>query len=139
MIKNSVYLSSPMIYAASIYGIDGVEQYTKKFDQFQNAFDWCKGMSSNGESFKITDIDTKKVLKEGSFKGDEFIENPEKSDFQKGIVVELEHKDLIEKMLREAGRPVTKSAILSIAAEIARVHEKEDPNYYAKLEKTGLA
>lgn len=153
MRKNSVYLSSPAIYEAAIEDCGGVAQFTKKFDQFQNAFDWCVGMcKEEGYAFKLSDIDTKKVLESGRFMKGAIVpyeieaEKPEPVSIDgmnpvidKGIKTELEHRDLIVKMLTEAGKEATEEKILAIAEEIAKVHTKEDPQYYEKLERMEVA
>jgi len=149
MRKNSVYLSSPAIYEAAIEDESGSPQFTKRFDQFQNALDWCMGMcQEEGYAFKLSDIDTKKVLESGRFMKGEFVPyciSPEEKKsplidgmtppIDKGVKTELEHRDLIVKMLTEAGKEATEEKILAIAAEIAKVHEEEDPQYYEKLER----
>jgi len=61
--------------------------------------------------------------------------NNEISEMDKGIEVEMEHRELIVKMLKEAGKEPTEEMIKRIASEIAKVHIEEDPKYYEKLEK----
>lgn len=152
MRKNSVYLSSPAIYTAIIENPEGVELFTKKLDQYENAKSWAIGMCSDeGHAFKITDSDTKRVLESGRRMGGEIVPYDVSvkevkpiqipfadSGLPKGVKVELEHRDLIVKMLTEAGHEATEEKIISIAAEIARVHEQEHPDYYEKLERAGL-
>ena len=53
----------------------------------------------------------------------------------KGIEVELEHRDLITRLLKDADRETSEKNIRLIAAEIAKDHLKEDPDYYNKLEQ----
>lgn len=134
MNKNSIYLSAPEVYTAIIENKDGQVMFTKKMNEFSNALEWCKGMARTEEGFayKLTDTDTKKVLASGRHV------NGEIGEYEKGINVELEHRDLIIEMLTKAGQEPTEEKIKAIAREIASVHIKEDPQYYEKLEKVGL-
>ena len=150
--KNSVYTSSPAIYCGTIEDKSGVAQFTKNFDTFQNACDWCVGMTSDeGYAFKVSDIDTKRILKSGRNLKGEIVPYDVPAETEKpltivgaapivpkGIEKELEHRDLIVKMLTEAGQEATEAKIMSIAEEIARVHEKENPHYYDIAERVGL-
>lgn len=134
MVKNSLYTSQPEIYTAIIKNKDGVEMFSKKLDIYDNALSWCKGMalSEHGFSYELTDTGTKRVLSSGKNN------NGAIEELKTGINVELEHRELIKKMLLEAGQEPTEEKIRNIAAEIARVHIKEDPAYYEKLDKAGL-
>ena len=51
---------------------------------------------------------------------------------EEGIEEELEHRDLITRLLKEAGKDATEDEIKAVAAEIARVHLSDDPEYYRK-------
>ena len=140
--KNSVYTSSPAIYSAVIEDGASVAMFTKNFDTFQNAKDWCYGMTSDeGFAFKIMDLDTKRVLESGrNLKGEivpyDIPSEPEKPLLAPivpiGVQKELEHRELIVKLLTDAGQEATEEKIIAIAAEIAKVHEKEDPHYYER-------
>lgn len=55
------------------------------------------------------------------------------NDLEMGTEVELEHRDLIKKMLIDAGKNPSEEMIRMVAAEIAKVHIEEDPEYYEKL------
>lgn len=152
MRKNSVYLSSPAIYTAIIENPEGVELFTKKLDDYENAKSWAVGMCSDeGHGYKITDSDTKRVLESGRRMGGQIVPYDVSAKEDKpltisgasallpiGVKTELEHRELIVKLLTEAGYEATEEKIISIAAEIARVHEQEDPEYYQKLERAGL-
>ena len=54
---------------------------------------------------------------------------------EKGITVELEHRELIVTILKKAGEDANEDQVRQVAALIAKVHLKEDPDYYDKLEK----
>ena len=100
------------------------------FDEYQNAVSWCEGMakSAPGLTFKLFDNQTKVELLNG----------PQMTEAELGVKKELEHRDLIVEMLTKAGKEPDEEKIKRIAFEIARVHVKEDPQYYEKLEKVGL-
>lgn len=134
MVKNSLYTSAPEVYTALIENSEGCLLFSKKLDIYDNALSWCKGMalSENGLVFKLTDTSTKKVLASG------VNNNGKIEELKKGIEVELEHYELIKRMLLEAGKEPTEDKIRAIAAEIARVHIEESPDYYEKLKKVGL-
>ena len=131
--KNSIYLSSPAIYLAVIEQNE-VEQFTKFFDEYQNALDWCLGMCGTDSSFtfKLLDSASKKVLKSGK------AEIAQDSELEKGTIEELEHKELIIKMLLEAGKEPSEENILDIARMIAKTHLAKNPEYYSDLEKADL-
>jgi len=122
------------MYSVEIENAGGVVMYSRKFNTFQDATDWSRAMalSEEGFAYKLYDTDTKRVLDSGRNIKSELTE------YQKGINVELEHRDLITKMLIEAGQEVTEEKVKAIAREIARAHIEEDPSYYEKLEKVGL-
>ena len=151
MRKNSIYLSAPEVFTATIEDCSGTIQHTKKLNDFSTAEDWSIGMVKDceGHAFKIMDTDTKKVLKSGrSIMGQILpydvpapaLETmaPAQAEMYKGTEVELEHRVLITEMLTLAGYIPTESKIKAIAREIARVHVEEDPRYYEKLERVGL-
>ena len=151
MKKNSIYLSAPEVFTATIEDCSGTIQHTKKLNDYQTAYDWCMGMvkDNDGHAFKVLDTDTKKVLVSGRFSMGQYIPYEEKNaplenvpspivEEAKGTEVELEHRDLITKMLVLAGYIPTESKVRAVAREIARVHVVEDPQYYEKLEKVGL-
>ena len=131
MRKNSLYTSAPEVYTALIENKEGVVQFTKKLDDYDNALSWCQSMamSEDGYAYKLTDTDTKRVLSSGRNI------NGSMEEYEKGTKVELEHIELIKKMLIEAGKVPTEEKVAAIAREIAKVHIEEDPNYYEKLEK----
>lgn len=53
---------------------------------------------------------------------------------EKGIEVELEHRELIEKLLKEIKKSdPTEKEIRAVAEQIAKDHIAEDPEYYSKL------
>ena len=127
MVKNSIYLSNAEIFKAEIYSSTGSILYTKNFDDHQNAISWCEGMarSSKRLTYKLFDNQTNVELASG----------PEMSEEEMGIKTELEHRDLVIKMLIDAGQEPTEEKIKSILKEIVRVHLEEDPQYYEKIEK----
>lgn len=131
--KNSIYLSSPAIYLAVIEQ-NNVEQFTKFFDEYQNALDWCLGMCGTDSTFtfKLLDSASKRVLESGK------AEIAQDSELEKGIQDELEHKELIVKMLLEAGKEPSEDNILEIAKKIAQKHLEKNPHYYSDIEKAGL-
>lgn len=151
MIKNSIYSSSPQVFTALIENPEGLVMFTKKLDDWESSLAWSQGMTDEGHAYKITDSDTKRILASARKLKGEFVsyEIPAEKEpeltmvgaaplISKGVKTELEHRDLIVKFLTGAGQEVTEAKIMSIAAEIARVHEKEDPHYYEKLERVGL-
>lgn len=131
--KNSIYLSSPAIYAAVIEA-NGVEQFTKSFDEYQNALDWCLGMCGTDSTFtfKLLDSASKRVLESGK------AEIAQDSELEKGVQEELEHKELIIKMLLESGKEPSEENIMEVAKKIAMVHLEKNPQYYTELSKAGL-
>lgn len=151
MIKNSIYLSAPEVFTATIEDCSGTIQHTKKLNDFQTAQDWSIGMikDNEGHAFKVMDTDTKKVLSSGRFIMGQVMPyeaksvpveslSPVQAEMSKGTEVELEHRTLITEMLVLAGYIPTESKIKAVAREIARVHVDEDPSYYEKLERVGL-
>jgi hypothetical protein len=151
MRQNSFY-SDSQVFTSLVENAEGVVQFTKKFNDFESAKAWAIGMTSDEAcAYKVTDTETKRVLDSGRRMSGEIVPysvEPEKEApitlpgaapiLSKGVESELEHRDLIVKMLTEAGEEATEAKIISIAAEIARVHEKENPEYYDKLERVGL-
>lgn len=138
-IKNSIYLSSPEVFTVNVLDESGKELFTKKIDDYHNALGWGEGMirRSPNFSYQVLDTDTKNLLVHCKNVNGEVVELKEDAS-EEGTLHELEHRELITKMLIEAGKIPTEDAILRIAAEIAQVHEEEDKNYYPKLERLGL-
>lgn len=138
--KKRMFNSDDDAFTCEIEDGNGVVLYTKKLSDFDSARGWCFGMvrDTKDGAFRILDTSLNKCLFDYRRINGE-IADYNQSELKIGTEVEMEHREIISALLVQAYPDLSGDAlenkIMLVAKEIARVHIKEDPEYYTKLKK----